>query len=70
MPQTSSAVAVWLVKLDELIAPHLGRVQAQNKLEIVRRLEGMLVFEKALLLYFFLILLTNARFYVYMVSFI
>ncbi|KAL3520941.1 hypothetical protein ACH5RR_019090 [Cinchona calisaya] len=27
MPQTSSAVAVWLVKLDELIAPRLERVK-------------------------------------------
>lgn len=40
MPQTSSAVAFWLVKVDELIAPHLERVKSQNKLEVVRRLEG------------------------------
>nr|ABZ89177.1 putative protein [Coffea canephora] len=43
MPQTSSAFAFWLVKLDELIAPHLERVKSQNKLEVIRRLEGMLV---------------------------
>ncbi|XP_027163335.1 homeobox-DDT domain protein RLT3 [Coffea eugenioides] len=40
MPQTSSAFAFWLVKLDELIAPHLERVKSQNKLEVIRRLEG------------------------------
>lgn len=40
MPQTSSAVAFWLVKLDELIAPHVERVKSQNKLEVIRRLEG------------------------------
>ncbi|CAI9768373.1 unnamed protein product [Fraxinus pennsylvanica] len=31
MPQTSSAVALWLVKLDLLVAPYIGRVQSQNK---------------------------------------
>lgn len=31
MPQTSSAVALWLVKLDALIAPHLERVQLHSK---------------------------------------
>ncbi|KAL3523710.1 hypothetical protein ACH5RR_016544 [Cinchona calisaya] len=41
MPQTSSAVALWLVKLDELMAPHLQRARSQNKLEAVRRLEGV-----------------------------
>ncbi|CAI9273230.1 unnamed protein product [Lactuca saligna] len=30
MPQTSSAVALWLVKLDLLIAPHLENVEAEK----------------------------------------
>uniref|UniRef100_A0A1D1XEP5 DDT domain-containing protein DDB_G0282237 n=1 Tax=Anthurium amnicola TaxID=1678845 RepID=A0A1D1XEP5_9ARAE len=30
MPQTTSAVALWLVKLDSLIAPHLQRLQSQT----------------------------------------
>lgn len=30
MPQTSSAVALWLVKLDLLIAPHLQNVEAEK----------------------------------------
>ncbi|KAK9125685.1 hypothetical protein Scep_014531 [Stephania cephalantha] len=30
MPQTTSAVALWLVKLDSLIAPHLKRVNSRN----------------------------------------
>ncbi|XP_022890929.1 homeobox-DDT domain protein RLT3-like [Olea europaea var. sylvestris] len=31
MPQTSSAVALWLVKLDLLVAPYIKRAQAKNK---------------------------------------
>ncbi|KAJ8748191.1 hypothetical protein K2173_000599 [Erythroxylum novogranatense] len=31
MPQTSSALAVWLLKLDELICPYLEKVQRQKK---------------------------------------
>ena len=31
MPQTLSSVALWLVKLDALIAPHLKRVQLLSK---------------------------------------
>ncbi|CAL9042752.1 unnamed protein product [Musa banksii] len=30
MPQTTSAVALWMVKLDSLIAPHLARVQSER----------------------------------------
>ncbi|URE22844.1 hypothetical protein MUK42_12920 [Musa troglodytarum] len=30
MPQTTSAVALWMVKLDSLIAPHLERVQSER----------------------------------------
>ncbi|MQL83362.1 hypothetical protein Taro_015854, partial [Colocasia esculenta] len=30
MPQTTSAVALWLVKLDSLIAPHLQKLQSQT----------------------------------------
>ncbi|CAK9188086.1 unnamed protein product [Ilex paraguariensis] len=30
-PQTSSAIALWLVKLDALISPHLERVESQKK---------------------------------------
>ncbi|XP_048232620.1 homeobox-DDT domain protein RLT3 isoform X2 [Ricinus communis] len=30
MPQTSSALALWLVKLDDLICPYLERVQCEN----------------------------------------
>lgn len=40
MPQTSSAIALWLVKLDALVAPHLRRVQSQDNLQIIRRIEG------------------------------
>jgi hypothetical protein len=31
MPHTSSALALWLVKLDAIIAPYLDRVQTQKK---------------------------------------
>nr|GFA38698.1 homeobox-DDT domain protein RLT3 [Tanacetum cinerariifolium] len=30
MPQTSSAVALWLVKLDFIVAPHLKRVDLET----------------------------------------
>lgn len=30
MPQTSSAVALWLVKLDLLIDPHLENIEAEK----------------------------------------
>ncbi|KAL2557928.1 Homeodomain-like transcriptional regulator [Forsythia ovata] len=40
MPQTSSAVALWLVKLDLLVAPYIERVQSQNKSGSVDRLKG------------------------------
>ncbi|XVF31979.1 hypothetical protein REPUB_Repub17cG0042100 [Reevesia pubescens] len=33
MPQTSSAVALWLVKLDEFIAPYLKKVHSGKELE-------------------------------------
>ncbi|XWS75947.1 hypothetical protein CRYUN_Cryun01aG0135400 [Craigia yunnanensis] len=33
MPQTSSAVALWLVKLDEFIAPYLKKVHSEKELE-------------------------------------
>ncbi|XP_050205554.1 homeobox-DDT domain protein RLT3 [Mercurialis annua] len=31
MPQTSSALALWLVKLDDLISPYLEKVEGENK---------------------------------------
>ncbi|KAL7215474.1 hypothetical protein ACSBR1_027608 [Camellia fascicularis] len=40
MPQTSSAVALWLVKLDSLIAPHFERVATEKKQQAVARLKG------------------------------
>lgn len=40
MPQTSSAVAVWLVKVDALIAPFLKRVGAEKKQETTMRSRG------------------------------
>ncbi|XP_058183362.1 homeobox-DDT domain protein RLT3 [Rhododendron vialii] len=40
MPQTSSAVAVWLVKVDALIAPFLKRVGTEKKQETVARSRG------------------------------
>ena len=33
MPQTSSAVALWLVMLDEFIAPYLKKVHSEKELE-------------------------------------
>ncbi|KAA8534624.1 hypothetical protein F0562_032117 [Nyssa sinensis] len=39
MPQTSSAVALWLVKLDDLIAPHLERLHSEKKQEMCARLK-------------------------------
>lgn len=40
MPQTSSAVAVWLLKVDALIAPFLKRVGTEKKQETVKRSRG------------------------------
>ncbi|PQP93389.1 hypothetical protein Pyn_21136 [Prunus yedoensis var. nudiflora] len=40
MPQTASAVALWLVRLDALIAPYLERAHSQKRLEISVRLRG------------------------------
>ncbi|GAV68407.1 LOW QUALITY PROTEIN: Homeobox domain-containing protein/DDT domain-containing protein [Cephalotus follicularis] len=40
MPQTSSAVALWLVKLDELIAPYLERASSENKKDTRIRCTG------------------------------
>lgn len=37
MPQTTSAVALWLVRLDALIAPYLERAHSQKWLEICVR---------------------------------
>ncbi|KAL5052765.1 hypothetical protein RYX36_033447 [Vicia faba] len=37
MPHTSSALALWLVKLDAIIEPYLDRVQTQKKLGIGKR---------------------------------
>lgn len=37
MPQTSSAVALWLVKLDFLIAPHLKEVVDLKKTVVSTR---------------------------------
>ncbi|CAK7349189.1 unnamed protein product [Dovyalis caffra] len=33
MPQTSSALALWLMKLDKLISPYLEKIQCENKQE-------------------------------------
>ncbi|CAK9170903.1 unnamed protein product [Ilex paraguariensis] len=44
MPQTSSTVALWLVKLDALIAPHLERVESQKKQELASRFKGVFIF--------------------------
>ncbi|KAL9164032.1 hypothetical protein ABFS82_06G079800 [Erythranthe guttata] len=43
VPQTYSAVALWLVKLDLLVAPHAESGHSQNKPEMVNRMEGTLV---------------------------
>jgi len=43
MPQTSSAAAVWLVRLDSLVAPYLERVRSGKKQEISIRGEGSLM---------------------------
>jgi hypothetical protein len=43
MPQTSSAAALWLVRLDSLIAPYLERVRSGKKQEISIRGEGSLM---------------------------
>ncbi|KAH7576570.1 hypothetical protein JRO89_XS01G0111400 [Xanthoceras sorbifolium] len=40
MPQTSSALALWLVHLDALIAPYLDRVNSEKQLEIRTRCRG------------------------------
>ncbi|KAK2647491.1 hypothetical protein Ddye_014980 [Dipteronia dyeriana] len=40
MPQTSSALALWLVQLDALIAPHLERVNSEKQKEIRTRSRG------------------------------
>ncbi|KAK3025527.1 hypothetical protein RJ639_041519 [Escallonia herrerae] len=40
MPQTSSAVALWLVKLDTLIAPHLGMVHLDKEKGLCTRAKG------------------------------
>ncbi|XVF81356.1 hypothetical protein PTKIN_Ptkin15bG0148700 [Pterospermum kingtungense] len=40
MPQTSSALALWLVKLDEFIAPYLKKVHSEKELEIGSRCSG------------------------------
>ncbi|GMY13850.1 homeobox-DDT domain protein RLT3 isoform X2 [Fagus crenata] len=42
MPQTSSVVALWLVKLDALIAPYLERVHYRKKQEISTKGIGLL----------------------------
>ncbi|CAL5343098.1 unnamed protein product [Camellia sinensis] len=53
MPQTSSAVALWLVKLDSLIAPHFERVATEKKQQTVARLKAvsMLLFDRERLLF-------------------
>ncbi|XP_008813491.2 homeobox-DDT domain protein RLT3 [Phoenix dactylifera] len=38
MPQTTSAVALWMVKLDSLIAPYLERVQSKRRLTSMSQL--------------------------------
>ncbi|XP_058071521.1 homeobox-DDT domain protein RLT3 isoform X2 [Magnolia sinica] len=40
LPQTTSAVALWLVKLDAAIAPHLERVQSEKTVASMPRLRG------------------------------
>nr|XP_010932083.1 homeobox-DDT domain protein RLT3 [Elaeis guineensis] len=39
MPQTTSAVALWMVKLDSLIAPYLERVQSERRLSNMLQLQ-------------------------------
>ena len=43
MPQTSSAVALWLVELDALIAPYLEKVRFQKKSEISTKGKGIFI---------------------------
>lgn len=43
MPQTSSAVALWLVELDALIAPFLEKVRFQKKPEISTNGKGIFI---------------------------
>ncbi|KDP45175.1 hypothetical protein JCGZ_15040 [Jatropha curcas] len=40
MPQTSSALALWLVKFDDLISPYLKRVQGENNQETGSKCTG------------------------------
>ncbi|KAG1359055.1 Homeobox-DDT domain protein RLT3 [Cocos nucifera] len=42
MPQTTSAVALWMVKLDSLIAPYLERVQSERRLSSMSQLQCMI----------------------------
>ncbi|XVE72619.1 hypothetical protein DITRI_Ditri11bG0052600 [Diplodiscus trichospermus] len=44
MPQTSSALALWLVKLDEFIAPYLKKVHSEKELENQPRCSGIYSF--------------------------
>lgn len=41
MPQTSSALALWLVKLDALIAPYLVQIHSEKATEIRTSSRGM-----------------------------
>lgn len=41
MPQTSSALALWLVKLDEFIAPFLKKVHSEREVENGSRCSGI-----------------------------
>lgn len=42
MPQTTSAVALWMVKLDSLIAPYLESVHCKRRLTSMSQLQCML----------------------------
>lgn len=55
MPQTSSAVALWMVKLDALIASHLESVQPENRKEPSTRFKGTCCSGYFLLDYLYLI---------------
>lgn len=38
MPQTTSAVALWMVKLDAIVSPHLEKVQSKQAPERRKRM--------------------------------
>lgn len=53
MPQTVSAVALWLVKLDTLVAPYMASAASRNKMQLNAKSKGAMIshFQIVLLLY-------------------